>query len=106
MSADSNDVFVQSVVMRLCSRCKVEKPESEFYVGQKRPCKECQRARMRQYRQRPEVKANIKEYNQKPEVKEKVKEKSKTPEARNRLSARKKWANQMYKLLKLTEADY
>lgn len=102
MSADSNEVFVQSVVMRLCSRCKVEKPESEFYVGQKRACKECERERMRQYRQRPEVKAKMKEYDQRPEVKAK----RKTPEARNRLSARKKWANEMYKLLKLTQADY
>ena len=88
--------------MRLCSCCKVEKPETDFYAGQKRPCKECIRSKMRQYRESDEVKEHAKEYSQKPEVKAKAK----TAEARNRPSAKKKWADGMYKILNLSETDY
>ena len=92
----------QPVVMRLCSCCKVEKPTTEFYAGQKRPCKECIRAKTRQYRERDEVKEHAKEYRQRPEVKARAR----TPEARNRPSAKKRWADGMYKMLNLRDTDY
>jgi hypothetical protein len=88
--------------MRLCSCCKIEKPETEFYAGKKRPCKECIRAKMRQYRERDEVKKHAKEYRQNPEIKTKAK----TAEARNRPSNRKQWADNTYKMLKLSKTDY
>lgn len=92
----------QPVVVRVCSCCKVEKPTTEFYAGRKRPCKECIRAKMRQYRESDEVKEHAKKYSQKPEVKAKAR----TPEARNRPSAKKRWAEHMYKMLNLSDTDY
>jgi hypothetical protein len=37
--------------MRACQKCKIEKPESEFYLSgnQWRPCKECSRKQRREY---------------------------------------------------------
>lgn len=92
----------QPVVVRVCSCCKVEKPTTEFYAGRKRPCKECICAKARQYRESDEVKEHAKKYSQKPEVKAKAR----TPEARNRPSAKKRWAEHMYKMLNLSDTDY
>ena len=87
---------------RTCSRCGLKEPDCEFYAGAKRPCKACERLRMKKYREDENVKRREKEYRNKPEVKAK----QKTAEAKNRPHARKRWADQTYKLLNLDASDY
>ncbi len=47
--------------MRTCSKCKVEKPEGDFYANKKCWCKQCYRDAGKAYRQTPEGKAKKQE---------------------------------------------
>lgn len=70
------------MITKRCSTCKEEKDTGDFYKNRARPdglqqeCKACTR------------------------------ERSKTLEGRNKPSNRKRWADQTYKNLRLTDEDY
>ena len=82
--------------MKKCSKCGVEKDESEFYKdrgkkdGLNSRCKECQNQYERERYAIPEVKERIKEYDAKPENKERKKEYDAEYYARPEIKERKK----------------
>lgn len=96
----------KSIAMRVCTFCKVEKLNDEFYAGRGRQCKECVRLKMQAHREKEEVQQRAKEYKDRPEVKERAKEREKTPERKNAPSQLKKWAEGIYKTLHLKDSDY
>ena len=61
---------------KICSKCKQEKPVSDFYKhkrdGYQSRCKPCHREGNREYRRKPEVKERVnsymREYHRRPEV--------------------------------------
>jgi hypothetical protein len=65
---------------RVCSRCELEKPASEFYSDEKRQCKECRREIVRNYKR--------------------------STKGRNSPSQRKAWADNTFKGLGLSDSDY
>ncbi len=71
--------------MKICSKCEIEKDDSEFYSkSAKKYCKECGRKMCKEYKERNKEK--IKEYNKeyKEKNKEKIKEKNKEYNIKNK----------------------
>lgn len=81
---------------RKCRKCLQVKSMQDFSTGRAR-CKRCCADAMKEYRSRDEVKAKINERDKK---------RAKTPERKNAQSLRKRWGEQMYKILRLDPKDY
>jgi len=67
----------------LCDKCRVD-PEYRAKERQRDEVKKKKREYMREYYQRPEVKARVSEYRQRPEVKEQQREYRQRPEVKER----------------------
>jgi len=88
--------------MKICSKCKEAKDESEFYKNRGKKdglhdeCKKC----IKEYNAKPEVKERKKEidaeYRSRPEIKEKNKEKARERNARPEVKERQKEYNVEY----------